>query len=617
MIPGINGSVLASAYRASKLKRRYADGGPIKPSAKLNSVDPQGQASYQAGLQSGPVNLGVRGAANIPQFKNTSLQPSLEYKAKSLNAYLNPKNVGGSYEGKSTYLNADYNIPDKQTNLAAGYNSDKLSLNANANLEKNKLMNAGVSATYNFTPNLSLFGDLNWEKTPAEPATSYNAGFKYLKNFAKGGRNPSEPPIDEKPPRPSDLPVLPANSGKVSKWLYDQANNRQKRLQAEYDVKTAADQEIKYVNNPKYAELLTAEFYGPDRLYTELSEEEAGKIDNIISNRRSNLESINLVSADLTKKGIKAGYDPNLNTMYVPKTPTDRGVHSHELSHVGDQSNFEEGVNPGVGTYFTEQIQKGMYPKESSEFLNQPSSLKLNQTVGGNKEKDFTEAEYLQEPTEVKARLRALRDSSIQQGYKLLEPGYDINKYKKGFNKEEQKQYDQLKSSGLSDDKINELMYLFAKNQTNPSKTAKVGARIDNDDKEMVDGISSILRRVKDPKNRLQLARELSQQFNREKVNYSLPSFLDKSNVTKFKSGGQHGGLDRWFAEKWVDVKTGEDCGRSGTDKDGRPYPACRPSKRISSETPKTSSEMSSQEKAKFKATKTSSQRIPYNHKRN
>jgi hypothetical protein len=82
-----------------------------------------------------------------------------------------------------------------------------------------------------------------------------------------------------------------------------------------------------------------------------------------------------------------------------------------------------------------------------------------------------------------------------------------------------------------------------------------------------------------------------------------------------FKKGGQHGGLDRWFAEKWVDVKTGKPCGRQeGESRAG--YPACRPSKRISSKTPKTSSEMSSQEKAKFKATKTSSQRIPYNHKR-
>ena len=89
-----------------------------------------------------------------------------------------------------------------------------------------------------------------------------------------------------------------------------------------------------------------------------------------------------------------------------------------------------------------------------------------------------------------------------------------------------------------------------------------------------------------------------------------------QDELEKRKSGGQHGGLDRWFAEKWVDVKTGKDCGRQEGEKSAG-YPACRPSKRVSSETPKTSSEMSSSEKAKFKASKTSSQRINYNHKRN
>jgi len=72
--------------------------------------------------------------------------------------------------------------------------------------------------------------------------------------------------------------------------------------------------------------------------------------------------------------------------------------------------------------------------------------------------------------------------------------------------------------------------------------------------------------------------------------------------------------LTRWFKEKWVDVKTGKDCGR--TKGDGRPYPACRPSKRVSSKTPKTTGEMSSKEKARFKAEKTSSKRISKNFKR-
>ena len=95
---------------------------------------------------------------------------------------------------------------------------------------------------------------------------------------------------------------------------------------------------------------------------------------------------------------------------------------------------------------------------------------------------------------------------------------------------------------------------------------------------------------------------------------------LDNTYVKKQYGGDLEefgsGGLKQWFAEKWVDVKTGKECGRSGKDKDGRPYPACRPSRRVNSTTPKTTSEMSSAEKAKFKSVKTSGQRINYNHKR-
>ncbi len=39
------------------------------------------------------------------------------------------------------------------------------------------------------------------------------------------------------------------------------------------------------------------------------------------------------------------------------------------------------------------------------------------------------------------------------------------------------------------------------------------------------------------------------------------------------------GGLGKWFAEKWVDVKTGKPCGRSGKKDKRRVYPACRPSR--------------------------------------
>ena len=63
--------------------------------------------------------------------------------------------------------------------------------------------------------------------------------------------------------------------------------------------------------------------------------------------------------------------------------------------------------------------------------------------------------------------------------------------------------------------------------------------------------------------------------------------------VRKTKKGLQ---LKRWFKEKWVDVRTGKPCGRRKGEKRGVPY--CRPSKRVSSKTVKTASEMSSSEKA-------------------
>ena len=58
--------------------------------------------------------------------------------------------------------------------------------------------------------------------------------------------------------------------------------------------------------------------------------------------------------------------------------------------------------------------------------------------------------------------------------------------------------------------------------------------------------------------------------------------------------------LRRWFKEKWVDVSRKVDgkhppCGRK--DADGKSYPKCRPSKKVSKDTPKTASSYSKKEK--------------------
>ena len=75
-----------------------------------------------------------------------------------------------------------------------------------------------------------------------------------------------------------------------------------------------------------------------------------------------------------------------------------------------------------------------------------------------------------------------------------------------------------------------------------------------------------------------------------------------------YKSGGEvrktakGASLKRWFKEDWKDVSTGKACGRKKGD--GRETPYCRPSKRVSEKTPKTSGEMSSAEKSKKVAEK-------------
>jgi hypothetical protein len=61
--------------------------------------------------------------------------------------------------------------------------------------------------------------------------------------------------------------------------------------------------------------------------------------------------------------------------------------------------------------------------------------------------------------------------------------------------------------------------------------------------------------------------------------------------------------LGRWFKEKWVDVSKKVDgkhppCGRK--DADGKSYPNCRPSKKVSKETPKIASSYDKEDKKKM-----------------
>jgi hypothetical protein len=69
----------------------------------------------------------------------------------------------------------------------------------------------------------------------------------------------------------------------------------------------------------------------------------------------------------------------------------------------------------------------------------------------------------------------------------------------------------------------------------------------------------------------------------------------ESGNVRKGEKGSS---LRRWQDEKWVDTRTGKPCGSGGSNE------YCRPSKRVSSKTPKTRSEISPSQLAAKKAEK-------------
>ena len=68
-----------------------------------------------------------------------------------------------------------------------------------------------------------------------------------------------------------------------------------------------------------------------------------------------------------------------------------------------------------------------------------------------------------------------------------------------------------------------------------------------------------------------------------------------KGQVRKSTAGSS---LKRWGAEKWKDTRTGKPCGQGGKNE------YCRPTKRVSSKTPKTKSEMSKSQLKRKKAEK-------------
>ncbi len=84
--------------------------------------------------------------------------------------------------------------------------------------------------------------------------------------------------------------------------------------------------------------------------------------------------------------------------------------------------------------------------------------------------------------------------------------------------------------------------------------------------------------------------------FPSARASQAIAKCRKSSGVVKKSEEGTS--LKRWEKEKWVDTRTGKACGAGGKNE------YCRPSKRVSSATPKTKSEISPSKLSAKKAEK-------------
>lgn len=76
------------------------------------------------------------------------------------------------------------------------------------------------------------------------------------------------------------------------------------------------------------------------------------------------------------------------------------------------------------------------------------------------------------------------------------------------------------------------------------------------------------------------------------------PNQPNQPNLKNTASKANSKPLSRWFAEKWIDIKTGRPCGDARLKPDQ--YPTCRPSKVLTSKTPKIASALTQAEKKRM-----------------
>lgn len=272
-ITGINGSIIANfnaptgsrlkgAFKNSK-KRKMPNGGRM-PTIK---VTPQGDLDYNVSKTLGNFTGNLQGSVNAPSMSSNYVQPKLAYNRKALSSYVTPGGFGAGLQGNRTYVNYDQSKQgmDMYRSGAAGYNTNKVNVNANANFRNNLLENAGVEGNYNINPNLSVVGNYNVSQGESGLNPNYFAGFKFNKTFKEGGNTNWTPTV----PKPYMRTSPAGNSGYrdntyVKPQVINQALIEANKKKAPYTPLSKAKAAPQPIKKPTVA---------PKRVYTPIEDE--------------------------------------------------------------------------------------------------------------------------------------------------------------------------------------------------------------------------------------------------------------------------------------------------------------------------------------------------------
>ena len=652
-VPGVNGSIIPSAPSGSKLKGAYKNSkkrkmpyGGIKSS--IENISPQGDVQYNVSKNLKNFRAGLQGSVNAPGMYAGSVTPTLSYSKNKFSSYVSPNSLGASLEGDKAYLN--YNqTREGQTmyrDASAGYNTDKVNLNAGVNFRNNSLESGQISGSYNLNPNLAITGNYGVSRGESGLNTDYFAGIRFNKTFEAGGTRyvpPSKRPMtftsnapsttdntfvarpymptkpipkpvippapvkkEVKKPAPTKVKVTPAvdqtsysdNTKVVPGALYGVTNEKRLELKTGQDYKQAQES---ILNSPVGTAL--------DVLPTPAASflRSMGSIDNRSGNFTENQKkSVAYAIAKAEERGSTTneegytgsfGYDDypgkrkGFNALHNIRetdgkfsdrvstikeswptltTQTTLGKASFKKQNdkdylVHDKYNFDEhskdpssimeygeviGHKLGVEAETNIVIPKSYVDEAKKQILAEktakpvvpkkeevtpkvdtkiaaptkttvPAKSRLQETYQTTApKKTYSPAKTtVTSKTSTTPRTPTTKSSSTLTGERLK-----VQNYQKMLN---EKYGANLETDGAWGKNTQEAYEKFVL-----SKKMEQGGKVSND-KQMVNGVASILRDVKSKENRLQLANKLAKQFNREKVKYDLSSFLTKSKVKK------------------------------------------------------------------------------------